>query len=117
METTARRGLPDFSSGIVRLVSPEGGEPRRGEPHRGLQFRLFQDGSRLFPMQRSPGRSRKLATADVRTLREIGATLLNIPPDSTVAGFSLHPDGKRFTIAVGTAKRDIWLMQGFDSRN
>ena len=74
-----------------------------------------KDLARLFLMQRSPDRSWKLATVDVRTLREISATLLNIPPDSTVAGFSLHPGGKRFAIAVGTAKRDIWLMQGFDS--
>ncbi|SPE38335.1 hypothetical protein SBA6_870016 [Candidatus Sulfopaludibacter sp. SbA6] len=38
---------------------------------------------------------------------------MDISRDSDVAGFSLHPDGNRFAIGVGTAKRDIWLLEGF----
>jgi len=76
-------------------------------------FGFSKDGSKLFLIRRSPDRSWRLVSVDVRTLHEVSATPLDISRDSDVAGFSLHPDGNRFAIGVGTAKRDIWLLEGF----
>jgi dipeptidyl aminopeptidase/acylaminoacyl peptidase len=107
----------DGDDGGIHLVSAEGGEPRVASPIASPSFGFSKDGSRLFLIQRSPDRSWKLSTVDVRTLREVSATPLNISPNSDVAGFSLHPDGNRFAFAVGTAKRDIWLLEEFATRH
>ena len=33
---------------------------------------------------------------------------------SAVAGFSVHPDGKRFLTSVAKWQYDIWMLEGFD---
>lgn len=78
---------------IVRLVSSEGGENRSASPVASSSFGFSKDGSKLFLIQRSS--LWRLVGVDVRTLREVSATPLNISRDSDVAGFSLHPDGNR----------------------
>jgi serine/threonine protein kinase len=40
-------------------------------------------------------------------------TPLDLPLSVTIEGFSLHPDGKSFATTVGTARWDIWLLEGF----
>jgi len=99
--------------GLVKLVSSKGGEARIVSDVASSSFGFSKDGSKLFLIQRAPDRSWRLVSVEVRTLRKVNAAPLDISRDSDVAGFSLHPDGNRFGIGVGTAKRDIWLLEGF----
>jgi hypothetical protein len=42
-------------------------------------------------------------------------TALDLPPlASAVAGFSIHPDGKRFLTSIARWPFQIWMLEGFD---
>lgn len=75
-------------------------------------FGFSRDGAFLYAIRRG-GRSWELVTFDVRTAQQANAVTLPVPPSSTLAGFSLHPDGKSFVTSVGRGRYDIWLLEGF----
>ena len=54
------------------------------------------------------------STFDVQSGKERKVTDLNLPPRATLTGFSLHPNGKSFATAIGIARHDIWLLEGFE---
>jgi hypothetical protein len=35
-------------------------------------------------------------------------------PPTEIAGFGLHPDGKRFAASVADWPADIWMLEGFE---
>jgi len=40
---------------------------------------------------------------------------LDLPASANaIAGFSLHPDGKRFITSIAKWQFDIWMLEGFD---
>jgi hypothetical protein len=63
--------------------------------------------------RRNATREWELAEITVPGCQEKKVTLLDLPAAATVAGFSLHPDGKSFATSVGVTRHDIWLLEGF----
>jgi len=56
-----------------------------------------------------------LTAYDVSTGAAKRLASVNLPATtSSVRGFSLHPDGKRFATAIAKWPFDIWMLQGFD---
>jgi hypothetical protein len=97
----------------LHLVSPDGEVERllhKGQPP---VFGFSKDGSKVYIIRRAQSRGWELAAISVRDGVETKLTDLNLSPDAEVFGFSLHPDGKRFATAVGTTRRDIWILEGF----
>jgi hypothetical protein len=40
---------------------------------------------------------------------------LDLPASTNaIAGFSVHPDGKRFLTSIAKWPHDIWMFEGFD---
>ena len=66
----------------------------------------------------APGQAEwELYSTDVRTGAEKRLAALDLPPNvGDVAGFSLHPDGKRFATSIARWPYDIWMLEGFDDR-
>ena len=96
----------------VQVVSPDGKDKKILSKSYSPGFGFSRDGSTVFMIRRGTTRW-ELAAVDVRSATERKVTALEIPFTANVVGFSLSPDGKSFTTAVGNPKNDIWLMEGF----
>ena len=100
--------------GALRLTSAADGQTQKalsGSPPVAFGFSL--DGSLLYAVRHPSNGTWQLVTFDVQSGEERKVTPLNLPPKATIAGFSLHPNGKSFATAIGIARHDIWLLEGF----
>jgi Tol biopolymer transport system component len=95
------------------LVSPDGKARRRIGTTSSPAFGFSKDGSKVYLVRRAPNRAWELAAIGVGDGVAAKVSDLNLHSDIEVAGFSLHPDGNRFATAISTAKRDIWILEGF----
>jgi serine/threonine protein kinase len=77
-------------------------------------FGFSSDGSFLHALRRSTHGTWELARIDVRTAQEAPPLPIPLPDSTTLSGFTFHPDGKSFVTAKGTARFDIWLLDGFE---
>jgi len=99
--------------GAIQIVSPDGGPERSvGESSSGA-FAFSNDDAHLYALRRDEAQTWQLADIDVATGKEKSVTELRVRSTATLSGFSLHPDGKSFATAVGTARFDVWLLDGF----
>ena len=97
----------------LHVVSPDGKSQKLVGKTRPSTLGFSRDGGKIFVIRRGPGRAWELAAVSVPDGAETKVSDLSLSPDVSVAGFCLHPDGKRFAIAVGTTRRDIWILEGF----
>ena len=83
-------------------------------------FGFSKDGSQLFGIHRNTtgdGHQWQLYSVDVRTGAEKFLASVDLPASAdSIAGFSMHPDGKRFLTSIAKWPFDIWMMEGFDQR-
>jgi Tol biopolymer transport system component len=96
----------------LRLVSADGARKRnlgRGSP----AFAFSRDGALLHALRRSATDDWELATFVVATGVEQRPVRLDLSPNASVSGFSLHPDGTSFATSVAIPRYDIWLIEGF----
>jgi TolB protein len=108
-----RSGQLFRGAGKLFLVSPQDGQQQRlicNWMPRGFGF--SPDGSLLYAVRREGGRW-TLAAFDVQSGSPRRETALDLPPRATLAGLSVHPDGRSFATSVVIARHDIWLLQGF----
>jgi Tol biopolymer transport system component len=79
-----------------------------------------KDGRDVLGVYRSAtgnGPQWQLLSVDVATGRERVVADIDLPAAAMgLAGFSLHPDGKRFITSLGLWPSDIWMLEGFDRR-
>lgn len=100
------------------MVSVDGGAPRRFSSHRMKPFHFSKDGRHVFGIFHNvagSGGEWQLYSVDVSTGAEkmIGAVDLPAAVQS-IAGFSIHPDGKRALMSISKQPFDIWMLEGFD---
>ncbi len=101
------------------LVSPDG-QKNHKLTGRGFSCSGFsKDGAQVigvFQDTSGKGAQWALYSVDVRTGSEklLGPVELPAVVDA-VAGFSLHPDGKRFLTSIAKRPYDIWMLEGFDT--
>jgi hypothetical protein len=69
----------------IDVISPDGKSTRNLTSRKFLAYGFSKDGSQFFP-----------ASVD------------------RIAGFSIHPDGKRFLTSVAKFPFDIWMLEGFE---
>jgi Tol biopolymer transport system component len=96
----------------VQLVSPDGKDKKVLSKSDSPVFGFSRDGSTVFILRRGTTRW-QVAAVDVRSATERKVSPLEIPFTAEVEGFSLSPDGKSFTTAIGNPTNDIWVMEGF----
>jgi serine/threonine protein kinase len=108
------------SSEGIMLISPDG-KSRRKLTARMLQiFGFSKDGRQLFGIVRNTNGNVpdwQLYSVDVKTGADKFLAPVDLPASAdAIAGFSMHPDGKRFLTSIAKFPFDIWMMEGFDQR-
>lgn len=101
------------------MISPDGKTPRILTARILLAFAFSKDGAQVYGVVRNTegqGALWQLHSIDVKS----GADRLLAPLDfpaytANIAGFSLHPDGKRFLTSIAKWPYDIWMLEGFDT--
>jgi len=59
---------------------------------------------------------RELFSIDVKSGAEKMLAVVPLPASGAMAGFSMHPDGKRFVTSIGHGHEDIWMLEGFEKQ-
>ncbi len=106
--------IAHVADGALRLTHAEDGKIQKalsGSPPEAFGFSL--DGSSLYAVRRAPKDTWQLVTFDIQSGGERKVTNLNLPQRASVTGFSLEPNGNSFATAIGIARHDIWLLEGF----
>ena len=74
-----------------------------------------RDGREIVGVFRKGGTDWQLWSTEIATGRERLLATLNLSITAYgIAGFSLHPDGKRFAASVADWPADIWMLEGFE---
>jgi serine/threonine protein kinase len=102
----------------IYMISPDGNTVRKLTARQLLAFAFSRDGAQVYGIVHNTtgqGAQWQLYSIDVRS----GADRLLAPLDfpastANIAGFSLHPDGKRFLTSIAKWPYDIWMLEGFD---
>jgi serine/threonine protein kinase len=100
------------------MISPDGKTVRILTARNLLAFAFSKEGAQVYGVVRNTvgqGALWQLHSIDVKS----GADRLLAPLDfpaytANIAGFSLHPDGKRFLTSIAKWPYDIWMLEGFD---
>jgi dipeptidyl aminopeptidase/acylaminoacyl peptidase len=102
----------------LNLISPEG-KSGRLLTSRKFEVRNFsKDGETMYGVldhAGAEGARWQLYSVDVRTGTEkLLGTIDLAPSTARLAGFSLHPDGKRFLTSAANFPFHIWMLEGFN---
>jgi len=100
------------------LISPDGKTSRLLTPRKFKAYNFSRDGSQIFGVFQNTtndGPQWQLYSVNVNTGAERLLAALDLPPSAaTVAGFSVHPDGKRFLTSIARFQTHIWALEGFE---
>jgi Tol biopolymer transport system component/tRNA A-37 threonylcarbamoyl transferase component Bud32 len=103
--------------GLV-LTSPDGKTTRKLTERKLQIFGFSKDGSQLYGIFRNTtgeGAQWQLYSVDVKSGADKFLAPVDLPASTDgMAGFSIHPDGKRVLISIAKWPFDIWMMEGFD---
>jgi Tol biopolymer transport system component len=104
----------------LSLISPDGASVRKLTSRQLSAYAFSKDGRQVFGMfhnSTGQGAEWQLYSVDVKSGAERMIAPVDLPASTNaVAGFSLHPDGKRFLTSIAKWPYDIWMLEGFDAR-
>ena len=102
----------------IDLTSADGKSTRTLSKRTFAAYGFSRDGSQIFGIFRNTtgqGAQWQLFSVDVKTGAERFLAPVDLPASAdSLAGFSIHPDGKRFLTSFSKLPFDIWLLEGFD---
>ena len=107
------------TAGGLSLVSPDGKSSRKLSSRIFTVFGFSKDGSEVLAMFLNLANKgqRELFSIDVKSGAEKMLAVVPLPASvSSMAGFSMHPDGKRFVTSIGHWQGDIWMLEGFEKQ-
>jgi dipeptidyl aminopeptidase/acylaminoacyl peptidase len=101
----------------IDVISPDG-QSRRTLTKRAFgAYGFSRDGSQIYGIFRNTtgqGALWQLFSVSVKTGAEKFLAPVDLPASAdSLAGFSLHPDGKRFLTSFSKFPFDIWMLEGF----
>ncbi len=106
------------AAGGLDLISPDGKSKRTLTKRRFPACNFSKDGSQvygIFHNTTGEGPEWQLYALNVKTAAEKLLTPVEFPPaTSGLAGFSIHPDGKRFLTSIAKWPFQIWMLEGFE---
>jgi len=102
----------------IDLISPDGKSPRNLTSRKFLAYGFSKDGSQfygIFQNTTGTGAQWQLYSVNVKSGAEKFLAPIDLPASvDRIAGFSIHPDGKRFLTSVAEFPFDIWMLEGFE---
>ncbi|HEY9142135.1 MAG TPA: protein kinase [Bryobacteraceae bacterium] len=100
------------------LISPDGKSRRKLSSRRFLAYSFSKDGSEaygIFHDTAGTGPEWQLYEVNVTTGAEKLLSAVDLSPSTaTLAGFSIHPDGKRALTTIAKWPFQIWMLEGFE---
>ena len=106
------------AAGGLDLISPDGKSKRTLTMRRLLACNFSRDGSQvygIFHNTTGAGAEWQLYAVNVKTGTEKLITPVDFPPATgMLAGFSIHPDGKRALTSIAKVSDQIWMLEGFE---
>ncbi len=101
----------------VDLISPDGKSAHNLTSRKLLAYGFSKDGSQFYGISQNTtgtGAQWQLYSVNVKTGAEKFLAPVDLPASiDRVAGFSIHPDGKRLLTSVAKFPFDIWMLEGF----
>lgn len=98
------------------LISPEGKSKRKLTARSFVAFNFSNDGSQvygIFHHTAGEGAEWQLYAVNVKTGAERFLTGVDFPPSTgQLAGFSIHPNGKRALTSIAKWPFQIWMLEG-----
>jgi Tol biopolymer transport system component len=108
------------SAAGLSLVSPDGKSRSTLTSRRFMAYGFSKSGDQVIGISRNIALDQpdwELISVDLKTGSEKRLAILQLPPNvGEAAGFSLHPDGKRFATSIVRWPYDIWMLEGFDQQ-
>ena len=102
----------------IDLISPDGKSARNLTSRKFRAYGFSKDGTQfygVFQNTTGTGAQWQLYSVNVKTGAEKSLAPIDLPASvDRIAGFSIHPDGKRFLTSVAKFPFDIWMLEGFD---
>jgi len=102
----------------LSLIAPDGRTARKLTERKLQVYGFSKDGSQLYGIFRNTtgdGAQWQLYSVDVKTGADRFLAPIDLPASTdSLAGFSIHPDGKRFLTSIAKWPFDIWMMEGFE---
>jgi serine/threonine protein kinase/Tol biopolymer transport system component len=102
----------------LSLISPDGNTGRKLTSRKFLAYGFSRDGTEVFGVFHNTagaGAQWQLYSLKVKTGAEKLLAPVDLPASANdMAGFSLHPEGKRFLTSIAKWPYDIWMLEGFD---
>ena len=101
----------------IDLISPDGKSTRNLSSRKFLVYGFSKDGTQVYGVFQNTtgnGSQWQLYSVNVKSGAEKFLAPIDIPASvDRIAGFSIHPDGKRFLTSVAKFPFDIWMLEGF----
>lgn len=108
------------AAGGLDLISPDGKSQRKLTTRQLLACNFSRDGSQvygIFHNTTGEGAEWQLYAVNVKAGTEKLLTPVDFPPATgMLAGFSIHPDGKRALTSISKVSDQIWMLEGFERR-
>ncbi|HXB72785.1 MAG TPA: protein kinase [Candidatus Acidoferrales bacterium] len=102
----------------IDLISPDGKSTRKLTSRKFLAYGFSKDGSQFYGVFQNTtgnGAQWQLYSVNVKSGAEKFLAPIDLPASvDRIAGFSIHPDGKRFLTSVAKFPFDIWMLEGFE---
>jgi len=102
----------------IDLISPDGKSTRNLTSRKFLAYGFSKDGSQFYGVFQNTtgnGAQWQLYSVNVKSGAEKLLAPIDLPASvDRIAGFSIHPDGKRFLTSVAEFPFDIWMLEGFE---
>jgi Tol biopolymer transport system component len=102
----------------LSLISPDGNTGLKLTSRKFVAYGFSRDGTEVFGVFHNTagaGAQWQLYSLNVKTGAEKLLAPVDLPASANdMAGFSLHPEGKRFLTSIAKWPYDIWMLEGFD---
>jgi eukaryotic-like serine/threonine-protein kinase len=102
----------------IDLISPDGKSTRTLTPRKFRAYGFSKDGTQFYGVFQNTsgnGAQWQLYSVNVKSGAEKFLAPIDLPASvDRIAGFSIHPDGKRFLTSVAKFPFDIWMLEGFE---
>jgi hypothetical protein len=102
----------------LSMVSPDGSTVRKLAARKLQAYGFSRDGTQVYGFfQNTTGKGAEwqLWSIDARTGAEKLLAPMEFPASTgSIAGFSLHPEGKRFLTLIAVWPFRLWTLEGFD---
>jgi len=108
-----------YSAGnSLDLISPDGKSRRKLSSRRFMAYNFSKDGGQVYGIFHSTtgtGPEWQLYKVDMTTGAEKPLSAVDLAPSTAaLAGFSIHPDGKRALTSIAKWPFQIWMLEGFE---